>query len=498
MKRHILTLLALTALFAVSCSNDPIEVDLAERGTTQVSVRTAVEAPFSTFGVSDYKNYLGNDEDHYVAVRQFLYNADGKLVAEKTDYRRTLDQTLQKFDRAVMPGQYTLATLVYLVTKTDDTYASHAFDIKDTEELATLKVANNDDVNSYWDVNAMWYDIIGRSVTPLTVGDNDCQADITPAAVGSLVKFRADGFNRSSEYNMVGLEFKNPASGFTVADARTYRDSYLATNTWSTCFFHYGTQSQGNSLDTQADADIYIVDNGDVNWCFAPLMYTGEDILFTSTPSEREHFNFEAGKHYMAYIEYLAQGRFNTFLGTQAGFNAWYPSRTQPTEPDEEESAKNFIEPYRSWDATVPAVHGHYKSLTQTVGTPTTAEECEDGTYETAYQGTGIVLAYNNYFTSPTSGYIDNEILFDAEQYTIDEAYEYCKAQGYQYLNENDGSYYWQTDDGATFVMVMQNDQGVWLIHASNAWLSSDARTRAALASGKRDIAALARPFRRH
>lgn len=418
MKKVIYSMVACVALFATSCSNDEIEIDLKETGSTLnivVSTSEVYDELDMTYSITN--QMLGGYDTYYVAIWSLLYDANGTLVDSVNSYTRSLSVVNQKFDN-LQDDTYTLITLETLVDADND-YNSYFWELKDIDQLTTLLFKSTDYAYPYW------YCSVGLNTQSVTISGDSKSINVTPVAMGSTIDFTYESFVSSADIIQLGYYLKNMADGrylnpaISISDSYYYEEGYNASNYYSTLGAFYSS----SGLDGTSSMDLYLMQTG---------TYTTKIGYSTSDDSNSDgsinitgsniDFEYEDGGVYVAYAYYTGGSTIvETYLGDGDDFDDWYTSVGSSSS----NSSFSFEEPYTTWGATVTKVKSYMSDYTLY------SEDTSDGC-TLIYYGKDPVAEVDYLFSSSTTGLYESIIYFYSTDVTEEDLLSYL--EDFEYL----------------------------------------------------------------
>lgn len=441
MKKIIFSLLAMISLLAASCSNDDIEVQTVGQ-FRQLTVNVDINSAYDKFGISDFIDYLGDNDQRSIAVITLLYDSNGNKVDSLATFVRTFNKISQTFDE-VVDGEYTLVTVATIVNDKK----LKAFTLEKTEHLSTLRIESNY-TNQYW-CNCVCYghkyiSVVGSEVV-----------DVVPEMIGSFVNVSYEGLDKSS-YNYFALELKNKSDGYMLDPSlseslRYYYEKYNSSRYWTSLAYFYVEEGL---LDEDWNT-FYLLDSGNLQYCFGLSEYSGTgDISFTVFNSSE--YNFVPQKSHYAYCYYVGGSKVvETYLGDYAGFKKWYELL------ESDISSSDIYTPVINWGATVTSVQNDMSSYKMIFGEKGKAEFVDKDMYAIAYEGKGLEDEINYYFSTPSNGLYEVDVWYAA---TVGEdVLTTYLDNNYVYISEKDGLRMYVTSDYSTVVGLMEVE-GKWCV----------------------------------
>ena len=467
MKKIIMGLTALAALTLNSCSNDDIEIK--NYGTLQVQVGTSslYEATGSTYAIQN--QILGSTNiDYFVGVYALLYDTDGRLVAKDSAYVKTLDKAIFNMNK-VGEGTYTLVAVQAMAGSDKELLR---WVLKGEENLNTLRIENTVYV-------AFWYNAVGVATQQVNV-TNSTVVDLSPAPIGYIVQFEAEGWAGSGFVNL-GYYYKNAADGVYLdpgrdASNRLYYDDYNASNTWTAKGYFRDLE---NGLEDEEAATLFVIDTGNqqvaISWSNAASWNDG--YKFTGMTDTRT-INFVAGTRYAAgAILNMAEQTVYSYIGELAGYEEW------------KSSVQNlFDEPYLTWGASVATVKNWMSNKGYRLGGD---QSQDDGSYVLWYRGKNKEVETDYYFDNSTTGLNTTVVFLNSEDFGEDVVMAYLEKLGYTFITQIDDDLYYQTADGGSYVQLGLNSSNYWYIIYFSA--TSSGRLNAVPAKMKQNKGDMAR-----
>lgn len=178
MKKYIsFVLTAIVALTFNACSNEDIQID------QDLTIRVSPVAVTSAFTYEVNQGELtAFDTNFELRTRLLIYNTQGKLVLEQTEYLKNYTEVMDAHP-SLADGTYTLVAITDLVAKNRiDEY----WTLTDADELSKVRITatkgNSGIVNNGYKRN-----ILGIGNKKVTISASSRAFDIAPTAAGALV-----------------------------------------------------------------------------------------------------------------------------------------------------------------------------------------------------------------------------------------------------------------------------------------------------------------------
>lgn len=435
MKKIFFSLLAVISMLATSCSNDDIEIQTVGQ-FRQLNLNVDVTSPYEPYGINDFINLLGDNDEKSIAVVSLLYDKNGDLVDRKTSFARSFNNVSQNFYE-VVDGKYTVVSIVTIV----DDNEFNAFTIEDTDKISTLWISSNYETQ-------YWYRCVA-SVSKSIEINGDETIEVVPEIIGSMVDIEYEGLNKS-KYNWFALEIKNKADGYSLnpslsKNKRYIYENYNASNYWtSICRFY----EQEGLLDGDRSTK-YIIDAGQLNYCFGLSEYSGTgDITFTAF--NNSYYNFTEGKIHYAYCYYVGGDKVvETYLGDSNGLTNWYNSLDKSQGGG---STSDLFSPIMNWGSTVKSVQKDMNGYEMIIGSNGVAEYVDEDMYAIAYSGKGLESEIYYFFTTSNSGLYQVYVMYPSSV-GIDNINNIISKE-YEFLAEESGMYMYVNSTHTTMVGV--------------------------------------------
>lgn len=349
MKKILLGLLVLMTTF-VSCT-DQEDIELVFHHNIPVEVNTLDLYQNSGIDVVKFQTLMGT-KIYKPLITILVYNPDGTLNQKSeliTDDLRPISCILNNLDEK----EYTIITVQHFVIVYNDE-VSTSWKLEEEENINTVHLS----VSSL--IGISWIDCLGLDVQKIAIKRNT-SLNISTKLAGSFVDFQYENLDKS-DYNRLGLYFKDKADGiylnpeFTGNDRYYYKNGFNAPNRWSSV----AVFSADEVLKASDSMTRFIFESGRINYCFGlsdknDVLGNGS-ITFTPFPSLSSYCEIEPCKRYKAFCYYNGgQEPVNTFIGGSDDFAKWYDAL-------EKWQAPIYETPYTTWGASVEDVKTYMSS----------------------------------------------------------------------------------------------------------------------------------------
>ena len=445
MKRILFGALALTTLLVMSCKNDDIEITTVG-SLHSLTANINTQNVYDEFDLTSEIREIMRVQDLSIGIFTFLYDSNGKLIAEKASQQLTFNNTAVNFDD-LLEGSYTLVTVETLVDPDLDNQAP-CWSFKGTEKLSTLQILQ-DSYEIYYPF------VLGVSTSEVAINNGDKSISITPKAIGSLMEFRFLNFDKST-HTQVCFATKDVISSYRL-DPSLNRNDRFNTNL-----------TRGDTVTVRCEQDVddniikatrYILESSiDYSFVYVKAENEGTGNL-SGYASNEGTLVLEDAKTYFGGFYYVDSSTSpKSYFGDYSGFKEWY---TQVTAIN----TNNGLIPSSismNWGSTVTSVQNAMNNYTQTTGSSGRAILQDDGSYMIDYAGKGKESKILYFFTSATTGLFEADVQFNKSTVSSSEILAYLNAN-YTYLAEESGTYMYYTSDKKTYVLFFEVE-GVWNI----------------------------------
>lgn len=345
MKKYIYSIIALAALFMISCSND--EIDIATSDPV-IKDAASVNVPLSEF----FQSYSYVDTNHDISIpetyRTFnsesnryilymtLYYDKSTGVFKKGIFGRTKD-TNSKVVKADLPeGNYYVITTVSFSTVASGELSSKTdyWSLTNRDNIRTARMVVNES-ESEWAILSVAY----NEITVTKGKQVSINASIQP--VGALCYYYLQNFQYRDESNTsaasdngirkLALYTQKKATSYNLDPNATSKFNYMSDSGEN--FWYYlsnNTPDMFNDNWTFFKSNLY-------GFCY--ILAPSCNLCFGYTPEGSETFyqygestyNIQSGKVYLAYWDWFQVG--NPYFGI-ADNNHWnsYPTSTRAAE----------------------------------------------------------------------------------------------------------------------------------------------------------------------
>lgn len=439
MKKYLYLFVAL--ICTLSACMDSNEIDMIQQ--KEVTFNVNVAGVYESWGMDDFKNYLGNNKSTSIGIFTFIYDKTGQLT-KKIVSRSKIMQTVSLSVENIKAGDYEVVTLVTIIN--DDDEESSIWQIVDEENLNSLMIAFKDGYSV-----AYWYHVFGLANTSVKIGENS-SVNITPKPEGCIINFAYENFEQL-HFNYFSFSSRNNADGLRLAlnlsdTDRYYIKNYDQSNTWGSLGYFYAKSPA--EIDHSDSYAFYTFETGQRPYLFAGSKNMFVDGKNTFDIDVEGTFNYEDGKEYVAFAFYVgAPEYFKTYVGPLDKFNSWYNSLDKTMNPI-------FAEPCTQWGCSVNAVKTFMNGyeLVQDI------TEGNYGGYYITYLGKYKEYYIEYDFESKTSGlYAAFVLVWDMEA-SSNEIFEMLNDSKYTYkgyIEEGEDFSYYLYSDGSTDIGVFPN-----------------------------------------
>ena len=459
MKKILYSLIAVLAMVMSSCSNDDIEVIK----TGGVTFNVSTQGVYDDFDVSDkFKSkYLSGS--YNIGVYTFVYDEIGNLVTSDSINTQTFGSIECNFSDLKV-GKYT-AIFVDMLVDGDNNYQSDVWRIIGKEKLSTLEIVHKEFLDKSTEESeksyaAEWQTAVGYAAKKIEIEQtSDNVYQIVPKGLGAIINTTMTNFSKSN-YKALFFYTKNQPAGRFLnpdlsGDDRFHYTNYTGERVWT----HRG----GAWWDEVPDpyyADLYLLEEGDVLYCFGPHLEKTDgtlDLSFYAYPNGETTFSVRDGNTYYGGFHYLGGSDNRCTAGmfdSWDNYLTWYKSLT----------TVNTLLPdlYMTWDSSVENVQSFYyrlatklgginKVYTMILGKQGEAILMSDGSYEIDYKGIGKESLISYSFKTQTTGLFEVDVRYSKNVVTKNEIMNYLTAN-YTYVTSQDETYMYMSSDGKTVV----------------------------------------------
>ena len=461
MKKYLFLLVAFVA-FMSSCSNDDIgssytkDEHYYETFTYNVNTQPAFDEFNATSTIKEL--FLSGELGSYqIGVYTFIYDKNGDLKESKASYSQTFGT--ESYEFTLEDGTYTAVSVEMLVDK-DENYMSPRFEIKGQEKLSTLEIAyrtfKGNDGETYYYSTSLWYESIGVSTKTITVEKSMSSVTAVPAAIGVVVKCEFFNFDKS-EYDYLLLRTKNSPIGryldpSKTGDERFKYDHYNST-TDDVSYVEIREYIYKDQLSNYEGFDVYLLEEGTSIDCrLGCRKYPNNWKTF----GQRDIFN--DGKIYYAGLYYIGGtkgydcdgGIFDNLNDYRSWYNSVKTSDTSTT-------LTSLTEPFTVWGSSVSTVQSNMTGYTLEIGSAGKAEALGSGSYYIAYSAKAPVFAIYYTFSSQTTGLNESDVFYYKSSASQDQILQLLNRK-YTYIMDNEGTYFYMTNNGESYVVLMDLD----------------------------------------
>lgn len=467
MKKYLFLLVAFVA-FMSSCSNDDIgssytkDEHYYETFTYNVNTQPA----FDEFDATSYikSRFLSGELGSYqIGVYTFIYDKNGDLKESKVSYSQTFGTETYEF--TLEDGTYTAVSVEMLVDK-DDNYMSSSFEIKGQEKLSTLEIAyrtyKDDNGKTKYYSTSLWYESIGVSTKTITVEKSMSSVTAVPAAIGVVVECEFFNFD-NSYYDVLSLFTKDAPIGRYLDPAKSGSERFKYNN------YNDDTTVTGRarlfanpSFEESEAIDVYLIEEGnDVSCKLGAGIIENDRISYKYDTSAWNIF--EDGKLYYAGLYYIGGtighdcdgGIFDNLTD----YRSWYNSvKTSGTSTP----LTSLTEPFIVWGSSVSTVQSNMTGYTLEIGSAGKAEANGSGSYRIAYSAEAPIFAIYYYFNSQTTGLYDSDVFYYKSSASQNQILQLLNRK-YTYITDNEGTYFYMTNNGESYVVLMDLDD-YWIV----------------------------------
>ena len=301
--RHsLLAAVALTAFFAISCSNNDIEIARTNKTTLAVTTQQA----YDQLGItSDIINALGDEPQMRIGLTLFFYDGQGKLARKEILTSRTFVTHTVELEKMDI-GTY---TVVAVETITESNGESRYWKYTGEQQLSTLRL------DKRYESYIRWPGAVALYTGKVSVGGSTTTNTITPTPIGFLLQCSYEGIARMGVTEML-VNIKNESQGIWLAPnhdnaTKLYYEDYNKKDEWTPIAGF--PISEFESLK-ERDVDVFFVIETGQNDCLLALIdpkdpkhrpeegYTNFTYEYPS--EEGVSINFQTSKIYGATISY--------------------------------------------------------------------------------------------------------------------------------------------------------------------------------------------------
>lgn len=441
MKKYIYLAIALVMGVFASCT-DKDDIEIVYHHDVTVTVNTS--KLYETWGITNFQNLLGTFPFMHVGVNTLVYDNNGNLCDSLFTVKRTIEPITQQFS-SLKEGTYTFLTFQTQVSSLNR-YKNSYYDLDKINSLDSVMVVSHN--QSGLDIS--WFNCFAVATQTVNV-KKGADIAITPEPVGCIIEFEIENFNKSN-YDEVGLYFKNAANGYYLnpkledKDRFYYENSYLEQNVWHPCARITNSEFQNTNKNQR-----FLLQTGDINYCIG-AGYKAEDglIHFTAYPSRTEFFKFDNGQKYKAYCYYEGAPTYvKTFTGNYADFDAWYKDFDKKMNPI-------YAEPCTKWGTLVSYVKAYmygYDSAWDLSEYP--------GGFTVGYEGKYREVYTEYDFTERNKGLYQSYIAILESEASVEDIMAQINGTDYEYdqYYEFEGLSYHLYYDDNTYVAIMPGQQ---------------------------------------
>ncbi len=473
MKKYFSLLIAFVA-FLSSCSNDDIGSSYTkdEHYYETFTYNVNTQPVFDEFNAtSTIKNrFLSGEYGNFqIGVYTYIYDINGDLADSRFSYNQTFGS--ESYEFTLEDGKYTAISIEMLVDK-DDNYSSPRFEIKGKDKLSSLEIAyrtfTGTDGKTYYYSTSLWYQCIGVSTQTINVERSMSTVTVSPNPIGVIVSCSFFNFNNST-YDYLLLRTKNAPIGRYLDPSKTGDER-----------FKYESYNEGNNvtvreythkdtMNEEENIDVYLLEEGADIDCRLGARHYPEG-WYTNGQLSR----LEDGKTYYAGLYYIGGTEGSDLYGgifdNTNDFNSWYnyaKTLYQPT------TLSTLTEPFTTWGSSVSTVQSNMTGYTLEIGSAGKAVANSSGSsYHIAYSAKSPVAAIFYYFNSETTGLNESDVFYIKSAISQDKILELLNGR-YTYLLDSDGTYLYMTNDGKSYVMLMELDDYWVVAYLDPASLSS-------------------------
>ena len=245
------------ALFAMSCTNDDIEILKNER-KFKLTYNVSTQGMYDTFGLTnDIESYL-RDRSLCIGVTSFLYDSNGDLVDKKFSSAFTFTTITEVFED-LPEGNYTVVTVEMLVNPEDE-FKAEDWALVEEGKLATLRIKQKNSLIHYTSA-------IGVCSTSFSFLSNSKTINVTPSAIGSLVEMQIDNSEKLPYSYYIGFATNDIIEGYKLDPSLPRKDRYVLGFTSS------GNVNVRGSLSAESpDITLYLLESS-IDWSFCLITF---------------------------------------------------------------------------------------------------------------------------------------------------------------------------------------------------------------------------------
>ena len=439
MKKILFLAVSLFAMFAVSCTNDDIEIEKIGR-KFKLIYNVSTQSMYDTFGLTNdiRENYL-RDQSLCIGVTSFLYDSNGNLVDKKFSSLFTFNTVTEEFED-LLEGDYTVVTVETLVDPEDD-FNAEDWSFVDEKKLSTLKIRQDDHY-------VYRTSVLGVCSANVSISSSDQTINVTPNAIGTLVEIHTDNFEKSP-YAYVGFATNDVIEAYKLDPNLSREDRYvhdLTTSGYINVRGYLSAEDSENYYQT-----LYLLESS-VDWRFSFVKQENvSEGIWTTYNANKGSATLEDGAKY--YGGFWYKNEFSApecYFGNYEGYQSWRQELL-----DAANSKVTITLPYTTWGATVANVSSSMNGYSQTVGSTAKAVLQQDGSYKIAYAGKTSESQIEYYFMNETSGLFESDLWFDSSKVGEDALLNFMD-ENYTYLYDYAGSYMYVTKDYGTYVILFE------------------------------------------
>ena len=135
-------------------------------------------------------------------------------------------------------------------------------------------------------------------------------------------------------------------------------------------------------------------------------------------------------------------------------YRSWYNSvKTSGTSTP----LTSLTEPFTVWGSSVSTVQSNMTGYTLEIGSAGKAEALGSGSYYIAYSAKAPVFAIYYTFSSQTTGLNESDVFYYKSSASQDQILQLLNRK-YTYIMDNEGTYFYMTNNGESYVVLMDLD----------------------------------------
>lgn len=313
--RHsLLAAVALTAFFAISCSNNDIEIARTNKTTLAVTTQQA----YDQLGItSDIINALGDEPQMRIGLTLFFYDGQGKLARKEILTSRTFVTHTVELEKMDI-GTY---TVVAVETITESNGESRYWKYTGEQQLSTLRL------DKRYESYIRWPGAVALYTGKVSVGGSTTVNTITPTPIGYLLLCSYNGIKKNGITEML-FNIKNESQGIWLdpthdSTTKFYYEDYNKKDEWTPIAGFPAFVNE--SLKDSDESYFFVIETGNTD-CLIALIDPNDpkhrpeegytNFTYEYPDEGGVSVNFQIGKIYEANISYNpTTGKNDSYIG---------------------------------------------------------------------------------------------------------------------------------------------------------------------------------------